>query len=87
MTDNRDRAAVSEADAQSEETIMPWIWGLIGLVVIAVFVAWIIFGAPAQPHPPAGGGRAADQADLAALLRLAGRRCAERMGQRGEAAS
>ena len=46
MTDNRDRAAVSEADAQSEETIMPWIWGLIGLVVIAVFVAWIIFGAP-----------------------------------------
>ena len=46
MTDNRDRAAVSEADAQSEETIMPWIWGVIGLVVIAVFVAWIVFGAP-----------------------------------------
>ena len=45
MTENRDRAAVSEADAQSEETIMPWIWGLIGLVLIAVFVAWVVFGA------------------------------------------
>jgi hypothetical protein len=46
MTENLDRAAGSEADAQSEETIMPWIWGLIGLVLIAVFVAWTIFGAP-----------------------------------------
>ena len=34
---------------------MPWIWGVIGLVVIALFVAWTIFAAPQTPlrHPPA----------------------------------
>lgn len=36
----------SEAEAQSEQTIMPWIWGAIGLVVIAIFVAWAFLGAP-----------------------------------------
>jgi hypothetical protein len=47
---------VGEADAQSEETIMPWIWGGIGLVVIAVFVAWVLFAAPHEHHirEPAG---------------------------------
>jgi hypothetical protein len=49
MTENPDRAVQSEAAAQSEETIMPWIWGLIGLVLIAVFVAWVVFGA-ARTH-------------------------------------
>jgi hypothetical protein len=56
---------VGEADAQSEETIMPWIWGALGLVVIAAFVAWVMVAAPhehrirepagAAPtfHPPA----------------------------------
>jgi hypothetical protein len=34
-----------EAQAQSEETLMPWIWGGVGLVIIALFVAWTIFGA------------------------------------------
>jgi len=54
-----------EADAQSEETIMPWLWGAVGLLVIAAFVAWVMVAAPhghgiRQPagaapilHPPA----------------------------------
>jgi hypothetical protein len=46
MTDDPDLAQQTEAEAQSEETIMPWLWGGIGLVLIAVFVAWTIFGAP-----------------------------------------
>lgn len=64
MTENPDRAQQTEAEAQSEETILPWLWGGIGLVVIAIFVAWTIYGAPhshiRQPaaaapviHPPA----------------------------------
>lgn len=36
----------SEAEAQSEQTIMPWIWGAIGLLIIALFVAWAFVGAP-----------------------------------------
>ena len=36
----------TEAEAQSEETVMPWIWGGFGLVVIAAFVAWALFWAP-----------------------------------------
>ena len=62
--DNPDEPLKGEAEAQSEETIMPWIWGAIGLVVIAIFVAWAFLGAPhthiRQPaaaapltHPPA----------------------------------
>jgi hypothetical protein len=46
MTDDPDRPRQTEAEAQSEETIMPWLWGGIGLVVIAMFVAWTIYGAP-----------------------------------------
>lgn len=46
MTDDPDRSRLSEAEAESEETVMPWIWGGIGLVLIAVFVAWTLFGAP-----------------------------------------
>lgn len=47
---------VDEADAQNEETIMPWIWGAIGLVVIAAFVAWVMLAAPHEHHvrEPAG---------------------------------
>jgi hypothetical protein len=50
-----ERAERDEAEAQSEETIMPWIWGAIGLLLIAVFVAWTIFGAPHSHirQPPA----------------------------------
>ena len=44
-----------EAEAQSEETVMPWIWGGIGLVLIAVFVAWALFAPPQARirHPAA----------------------------------
>jgi hypothetical protein len=51
-----DRAAGrDEAEAQSEQTIMPWVWGGVGLVVVAVFVAWAIFIGPHSHirQPPA----------------------------------
>lgn len=44
--DDPDRPLESETEAQSEATIMPWIWGAIGLVLIAIFVAWAFLGAP-----------------------------------------
>jgi len=43
---DRSGEAFGEADAQSEETIMPWLWGGVGLVVIAGFVAWVMIAAP-----------------------------------------
>jgi hypothetical protein len=45
----------SEAESQSEETIMPWLWGGVGVLVVAAFIAWMIFGAHlGQPrNPPA----------------------------------
>jgi hypothetical protein len=45
----------SEAEAQSEATLMPWLWLAVGLVVIAIFVAWTIYAEPQAPlrHPPA----------------------------------
>jgi hypothetical protein len=46
MSQDPNRPAVSEAEAQSEATIMPWIWGGLGLLLIAVFVAWTLFAAP-----------------------------------------
>ena len=46
MSEDSNRPRLTEAEAQSEETIMPWIWGAIGLVLIAIFVAWVVFGAP-----------------------------------------
>jgi len=49
MSGRHDEERVSESEAQSEETIMPWIWGVIGLVVIAIFVAWTIYGASQAP--------------------------------------
>jgi hypothetical protein len=47
---------VSEAEAQSEETLMPWLWGGCGLVLIAGFVAWVMLAAPHGHHirEPAG---------------------------------
>ena len=49
-----------EAEAQREETLMPWIWGAIGLLLIAAFVAWMILWRtphhpPPQPQMPAAG--------------------------------
>lgn len=47
MVDPDETGAVkSEAQSQSEETVMPWIWGGVGVVVIAVFVAWTFLGGP-----------------------------------------
>lgn len=43
---NTSEEIVSEADAQSEETIMPWLWGACGLALIAAFVAWVMLAAP-----------------------------------------
>jgi hypothetical protein len=31
-----------DAQAQDEQTIMPWLWGAVGLLVIAAFVAWML---------------------------------------------
>jgi hypothetical protein len=42
-----------EAEAQREATVMPWIWGALGVVVIAAFVAWAIFIKPLAPPPAA----------------------------------
>ena len=42
-----------EAEAQREETVMPWLWGGVGLLVIAAFAAWAIFGHPFSHPAPA----------------------------------
>jgi hypothetical protein len=42
-----------EAEAQSEQTLMPWIWGGLGLLVIAVFVAVMMFSGGHHPREPA----------------------------------
>jgi hypothetical protein len=49
-------AVVSEAEAQREETVMPWLWGGAGLVVIAAFVVWTLLAVPGghvPRNPPA----------------------------------
>ncbi|MBV9995237.1 MAG: hypothetical protein JO127_08485 [Caulobacteraceae bacterium] len=40
-----------EAEAEREATVMPWIWGAIGMVAIAVFIACLIFIKPQAPPP------------------------------------
>lgn len=49
MGPEREEGDVGEAEAEREETVMPWIWGGIGVLVIAAFVAWLIFF-PALRH-------------------------------------
>jgi hypothetical protein len=46
----------SEAEAQEEATVMPWLWGGIGLLLIAGFVGWTLVAAPHGHHirQPAG---------------------------------
>jgi len=46
-------AAETEAEAQSEATLMPWIFGAFGILVAAAFAAWLIFGAHANIRQPA----------------------------------
>jgi hypothetical protein len=47
-----------EAQAQDEQTIMPWLWGGVGLLVIAAFVVWLLVSGghhlrePAAAAPP-----------------------------------
>jgi hypothetical protein len=55
MSDLRDREGPRDDDTREPATIMPWIWGAIGLVVIAIFVVWTVFTSPQAPirHPPA----------------------------------
>ena len=43
----------SEAEAQDEQTLMPWIWGGLGLAVIAVFVAAMVFSGGHRMREPA----------------------------------
>ena len=53
MTDPETEAPLGgEAEAQDEETVMPWIWGGVGLLVIALFVAWMIFSGGHRMHEP-----------------------------------
>jgi hypothetical protein len=42
--------AIGEAEAQRQATVTPWLWGGIGVLVIAAFVAWLVFW-PAMKHP------------------------------------
>jgi len=42
-----------EAEAQDEATVMPWIWGGVGLLAIAAFVAWMIFSGGHRIREPA----------------------------------
>jgi hypothetical protein len=49
-----DESFRGEAQAQDEATLMPWIWGAIGLLVIAVFVAWMLFSGGHRIREPAG---------------------------------
>jgi hypothetical protein len=52
MVDRDDVGAQpQEAEAQRVETVMPWIWGAIGLVVIAGFVAWTLATAGSGHRP------------------------------------
>lgn len=56
---DEDLSLKGEAEAQSEETIMPWLWGGLGVAVVVLFVVWIVSGGdlhrlrepPAQPGP------------------------------------
>lgn len=41
-----------EAEAQDEQTIMPWIWGGVGALGVAAFIAWLIFGNGHRMHEP-----------------------------------
>jgi len=49
-----DDSLSGEAEAQDEQTVMPWIWGGLGVLVIAVFIAWILFTGGHRTREPAG---------------------------------
>jgi hypothetical protein len=43
-----------EAEAQDEATVMPWIWGGLGVLVVVAFVAWLIFSGGHRVREPPG---------------------------------
>jgi hypothetical protein len=54
MTDPESEEPLSgEAEAQDEATVMPWLWGGVGLLVIAAFVAWLVFSGGHRIREPA----------------------------------
>ncbi len=38
-----------EAEAQREATVMPWVWGAAGLMLIIAFVGWMRAARPSDP--------------------------------------
>jgi hypothetical protein len=48
-----DNPLQGEAQAQDEQTIMPWLWGAVGLLVIAVFVTWMLLSGGHRTREPA----------------------------------
>jgi hypothetical protein len=42
------------AQARDEATLMPWLWGGVGLLVIALFVAWMLVGGGHRMPEPGG---------------------------------
>ena len=51
---NPDDPLGGEAEAEERRTIMPWIWGGIGLLVVGVFIAWLMFSGGHRVREPAG---------------------------------
>jgi hypothetical protein len=45
----------TETEARAEETVMPWVWGGIGLFAVAAFIAWFVLWPALHPtrNPPA----------------------------------
>jgi hypothetical protein len=43
-----DEPTGEEAEAQREETVMPWLWLGLGLVLVAGFVVWMFIGEPSS---------------------------------------
>ena len=55
MTDPQNEEPLrGEAEAQDEATVMPWLWGGIGLLVVAGFVAFLIFSGGHRIREPPG---------------------------------
>jgi len=48
-SEDLDEPSGAEAEAQREETIMPWVWGALGLALIAAIIAAAIMLAPSIP--------------------------------------
>ena len=51
---NVDEPLKGEAEAQDEQTVMPWLWGGVGLLLIALFVAGILLSDGHHMREPAG---------------------------------